>query len=184
MISLNLLSPEQKKGLRARMIYALIERLCIILVVATLLSTIAVLQIRIQLIKDLHTVQDRQLLTANYVRANKDISQLNEQIARIEKLQKLAISPSALLLDLTERTPPGVTIAGLDFDATSGSMRMSGTAAMREDLLAFEANLKESPFVKKLDSPISNLFEKADISYTFDILLDTDALHAPFEPKP
>lgn len=184
MIALNLLSPQQKKALRSRMIYALIERVSIVGVTATLLATIAVLQIRIELIKNLQSVQARQLLTANYMRANKDIAGLNAQIARVETLQKLAISPGSLLLDITGRTPPGVGIANLDFDVASGSMRIAGTAAQREDLLAFEEALKKSPFVKKLTSPISNLFEKTDISFSFDIALETAALHAAYEPTP
>ena len=63
-------------------------------------------------------------------------------------------------------------------------MRVNGVAARREDLLAFETAMKQSPYVKSLESPISNLFQRTDISFHFDIVLNTVGMHAPFEPAP
>ena len=184
MITLNLLSPAQKDALRARVIYAMIERLMLVLVAVMLLSSILLILIKIALTQNLAGVQARQVLTADYAKANSDIRLLNQQVTRVEALQKLAISPSSLLRDLATRTPPGIVVVGLDFDTATVSMRLNGVAARREDLLAFEAAMKQSPFVKSLDSPISNLFQKTNINFQFKILLNTDALHAPFEPKP
>src|SRR5512147_203981 len=110
MIALNLLSPEQKEALRSRVVYAMIERLMIALVSSLLTASIALLLIKIELTQNLSQVQTRQILSSEYVTVNNDIRQLNQQIGRVESLQKLAVSPSSVLRDVAERTPPGVKI--------------------------------------------------------------------------
>lgn len=184
MITLNLLSPAQKEALRSRVIFAMIERLMIVLVCVLMTCSVLLLFIKLQLTQNLEGVQLRQVLTSDYAKANSDIRQLNQQLTRVDALQKLELSPSSLLRDLAERTPPGVTVQALDFDVKSASMRLGGVAAHREDLLAFETAMKQSPFVKSLDSPISNLFQKTGINFHFDIVLNVAALSAPLAPKP
>lgn len=184
MITLNLLSPAQKEALRSRVFFSLLERLMIVALAAVLLGSILLLAIKVELTKNLQGVQARQVLTADYAKANSDIKLLNQQFGRFDALQKLAYSPSSLLRDIAARTPDGIQVTGITFDITSSSMRINGTAARREDLLAYETSMKASPFVKDLTSPISNLFEKTDITFYFDIVLNVDALHAPFEPAP
>jgi len=184
MIALNLLSPNQKAALRARVVYAMIERLMIAFVSSILIASIMLLLIKIELTKNLSQVQTRQILSAEYVTVNNDIRQLNQQIARVETLQKMAVSPSELLRDVAARTPPGVRVTGLDFDVKTKSMRLNGTAAGRDDLLAYEESVRTSPFVKSLQSPISNLFQKTDINFQFMIVLDVEAMKKVYETAP
>ncbi|MEK7546235.1 MAG: hypothetical protein AAB554_04135 [Patescibacteria group bacterium] len=184
MIFLNLLSSGQKEALRARVVYAMIERLMIASVGSLLVAAIALLLIKIELTKSLSQVQTRQILSSEYVTVNNDIRQLNQQIVRIEALQMMAVSPSELLRDVAARTPSGVRVTGMDFDVKSQSMRLNGTAVGREALLAYEEAMRASPFVKSLQSPISNLFQKADINFQFMIVLDVDAMKKSYGPSP
>jgi Tfp pilus assembly protein PilN len=184
MIALNLLSPGQKEALRARVIYAMIERLMIALVSSVLAPSILLLLIKIELTKGLGEVQTRQILSSEYVTVNNDIRQLNQQVGRVEALQRMAVSPSELLRDVATRTPPGVQVTGMDFDVKSRAMRLSGTAVDRDALLAYEEAFRASPFVETLQSPISNLFQKTDIAFQFTIVLDVDAMKKVYEAAP
>lgn len=184
MIALNLLSPAQKEALRARVIYAMIERLMIAFVSSMLLSSILLLYIKIELTKNLGEVQTRQILSSEYVTVNSEIRALNLQIGRVETLQKMAISPAAVLQDVASRTPRGVRVTGMDFDVKSSSMRLSGTAADRDALLAYEEAMRAAPYVKSLQSPISNLFQKTDINFQFMVVLDVEAMKKAYEPAP
>ena len=184
MIALNLLSPEQKAALRARVTYAMIERLMIAFVSSMLIASIVILLVKIELTKNLDQVETRQILSSEYVTVNNDIRQLNQQIGRVEALQKMAVSPSALLRDIAVRTPNGVRVTGMDFDIKSQSMRLNGTAKDRDSLLAYETAVRASPFVKSLQSPISNLFQKADINFQFMIVLNVDAMKKVYEAAP
>lgn len=184
MIGLNLLSPAQKNALHAHVLYAMIERLMVSLVISVLIGTLALLAIRVQLSKNLNEIETRQILSSEYVTVNDDVRALNQQIGRVETLQRLPVSLSALLLEIAERTPKGVSIAGIDVDLSNGQMRLAGIAAKREHLLAYEEALKGSPFVKKLDSPISNLFQKTDVNFQFLISLQIEEMKKKFEPTP
>lgn len=176
MIRLNLLSPAQKAALRTRVLYALIERLMISLVSFALLSGFLLAFVKFQLADNLKEIQSRQILTAEYVTVNDSVRALDQQLGRVEALQKLAISPSTLIHDIAERTPPGVAVTALSFDVAGGKMDLNGVAVTREALLAYESALRQSPFIAQLDSPISNLFRKTDANFQFAIRLNVEAL--------
>lgn len=182
MIALNLLSPIQKEALRNRVLFAMIERLMIFLTVAVLLLGIFLLMLRIRLTRTLGDVQSRQLLSTEYVSVNGEIRRLNEVITRIERVQREVTPASTLVIDVVGRVPPGVSIGNLAFETRTQSLRLNGQAANREALLTFEERLRASPYVKTLESPISNLFEKADINFTFQAVLDVEALKKTIEP--
>lgn len=184
MIALNLLSPEQKSALRSRIVYSMIERLMTAAVVAVAVSAVLLQVVRMGLERALAQVQARQLLSSQYVSVNDDVRKLNSSLGRIETLQKMAVSPSSLLQEVARLTPEGVAVTGLDVDVRAGTLRLLGIAARREDLLAYEAALRSSPFVTALDSPISNLFLKADISFELRITLNAETLKRAYEPAP
>ena len=141
-----------------------------------LLSSLALLLIRIRLIDVLDDVQGRQILSAEYTTTNKDVTRLNTRISRIDALQNLQISPTALLFDFARSSTPAIVITSLEFDIATESLRINGKAEERDALIAFEQALKDSPYVKSVESPISNLFKKTDISFQLRILLNVAAL--------
>ena len=184
MIGLNLLSSAQKRALRLRVLYALIERLMLALLFTVLFASIMLMLVRVRLSKNLAAIQGRQILSAEYVSVNENVRALDQQVARVEALQRMAVSPSSLLLDIAARTPPGIAIASLSFDVAGAKLDMHGIAARREDLLAYEEALKQSPLVKQLESPISNLFRKTDVNFQFAIQLNAEEMKKAYAPAP
>lgn len=182
MIALNLLSPIQKDALRARIIYAMIERFMIMLVMSMLIASIILLLVKIRLTQNLSQVVARQILSTEYVTVNRDIKELNRLIGRVEAIQGQFISPSLLIRDFASRTPNGIMITGFDAELRTRSLRIAGIALERADLLAFEAALKESSFVDRIESPISNLFQKRSVNFQVQAILDMAALRKPLEP--
>ena len=49
---------------------------------------------------------------------------------------------------------------------------------------SYEEAMRASPFVKSLQSPISNLFQKTDINFQFMIVLNVDAMRKVYETAP
>lgn len=183
MIELNLLSPTQKEALRARVLYAMIERLMVFLTIETLLAGVILLGVRIRLLQTLETVVSRQILSTEYVSANNEIRTVNETVGRIEAVQALAVPASTLLSDVVGRTPGGIIVTGLDFETRTNALRIAGVAETREKLLAYEASLRSSPYVKTLESPISNLLKKRDVNFQFQAVLNSDALRRTLDPE-
>lgn len=183
MIDLNLLSPDRREALNARILYANIERTMIVLVIVTFLTALLLVAIKTRMLHRLNDIESRQLLSTEYVAVNKEIKQLNASINSIEKLQKRAAPASILIEDIVRRTPPGILISELDFETQTRSMRINGFASTRDSLLSYESNLLDSPFIEKLDSPISNLFLKTDLDFRFQAVLNIDRLRQELEPK-
>jgi Tfp pilus assembly protein PilN len=190
MIHLNLLSSNQKEALRARILFAMMERLMIILVSFTLLTLTALFAIKIRLTTTLSDVQGRQVLGQEYVSTNNETRKLNDAGARIERVQKAFLPNSAILTDFIKRAPAGVSITTMNYEIRTKALRVNGLAATREDLLAYEAALRGSPYVAKLESPVSNLLRKKDASFLFNAVLKVEPAYAVLDeplkeaPKP
>lgn len=184
MITLNLLSPHHKSALRARIIYAMIERLMIIFVVATLTVTISLLVIKGALTRNLSSALSRQILSTEYASTNSETKRLNLAIGRIELLQQAVMPISALNEDIIGRTIAGVALSRIDYDVKSSTLRLDGDSDTRDHLLAYEEALRASPYVKSVESPISNLFQKADIHFSIQVQVDAAAVKKALEPQP
>lgn len=181
-LDLNLLSRPMKKALYARVVFSLLERFMISVIVLTLVLTILVLGAEDRFAKNLAAIQSRQLLSTEYVSVNQDIRKLNETIRVIERFQKEVVPASILLEDVMRRTPEGVLISTFTFDAASRSLRLAGHAELRRQLLDYEAALLISPYLEKVESPISNLLQPRDIAFQMNAVVDLDALKKNLEP--
>lgn len=181
MIDLNLLSPSRQSLIKARIFFSLIERFMVSLVFAALLLTIMLLGMKIRLSDNLSSIRSRQVLATEYVTVNKEINELNRSVARIEMLQKEVVPSSLLLEDIASRAPEGVHLSFINFEIATLSVKISGHSNTRENLLLFEGALLESPYLTELDSPISNLFEKTDLRFSFNAILDLDTLKSEID---
>ncbi len=180
MINLNLLSPMQKEHLKIRVLYSMIERAMILLTAMILIVTIGLNAVKIKLTEVLSGIAERQILSSEYVSANNDIKNLNAGIARVEKVEKSFVPASIFFEDVIRRAPQGVTLSSASFETVTHSIIVSGFADTRDGLLSFESNLRGSPYVDKLDSQLSNLLQRRDISFTLRAVLATDKLIAAF----
>lgn len=184
MITLNLLSPEKKAALAARIIYAMIERLMITLVISSLCVTIALLFVKAQLTWNLSNTQSRQILTNEYAATNSDTKRLNAAAAKLDAIERAVTPVPPLIEDVASRTKAGIRIERFDYDVASKTLRLTGVADTRADLLAYQEALRGSPYVKKADLPISELFDKTDLHFTIQAEIDGEALKKTVEPKP
>jgi Tfp pilus assembly protein PilN len=182
MNNLNLMSETQKDALYSRVVYAMIERLLIFLAAVILIASVALLFVEVRLNQNLSLTLARQTLSAEYRSINKRVGELNDLITRIEATQKKIYPASTVLIDVAGRTPAGVTVTAMDFETKTNSMRLSGVADTRASLLKFEEALKQSPFIKTLESPISNLFQKSNIVFRFQAVLNVEPIKKVLEP--
>ncbi len=183
MISLNLLAPAQKEALLARVRHAVLERLMISLIAMTLASGALTYLVKIQMKKNLADVLSRQLLSSQYAAINERTRQQNDAIVRIEALEKMAYPVSTVVEALAAGAPNGIIVTSFNLNAKTGALQIGGSAVDRKALLAYEGIFRGSPYVKSFDSPISNLFQKTDISFRFEAVVDGNAVRATLQPQ-
>jgi hypothetical protein len=184
MISLNLLSPKQKETLKVRVLTALIERSLISLFAVALSLAVILLLIRIELTQELTRIQSQETLSSQYAAVNNKIRTINGAVARLDRVQQGFVPISRLYADIIGRMPIGVTLDGIKVDMGTKIADIQGNAALREDLIAFEAALKDSPFVAGVESPIANLFSRKELSFRLTLTIKPEAIRALLDENP
>lgn len=99
--------------------------------------------------------------------------QLNHLAARYNNFRKNNISFSDVFLALQKIIPSGSRLEVFFLDGAARKVIISGLAQSRDDVLMFEERLKKSDVFEKLDSPLSNLLERVNVSFNFTFYVKT-----------
>jgi len=100
-----------------------------------------------------------------------DIKDFNDTLVEFEKAGMADLSRSDILKDIVARSPFSIKYRTLVYDAKERHVTINGEALARKDLLGFIEKLKESTFVERVDSPISNLLEERNVIFSLTIFL-------------
>ncbi len=97
---------------------------------------------------------------------NDATNELNATIASVSVIQANYIQWTSFFVTFADLVPPGIRINSLNIDTDDLSATLSGTATTRETYQAFLAALETSTLFTSVNSPISNLIQKENISFT------------------
>lgn len=155
MYDLNLLDIEKKKNLNdlmvARTIIVSLSRIitvCLITVASIIVSG-AYLDIRIKEVSD--NLRTTQLVTSSGKTLPIDelTKKLNIQLDTLSPLVQY-VPFDALLIDIADHTPSGVTISSLGFSVKTNDIAISAIAKQRNDIPLFESKIKELPYLQNV----------------------------------
>ncbi|MBI5798918.1 MAG: pilus assembly protein PilM [Candidatus Yonathbacteria bacterium] len=113
-----------------------------------------------------------------------EIAEKEKQISDINAITEtgaalLAQTPmwSAVLAELTLRTPDGIAISMFSAPSFSGKMFLNGTAKNRATLNDYKKVLQDSPMLSEVELPLTNLEQEAGIPFSVSFRLkDPSAL--------
>jgi len=177
MLTLNLVSREQKREIKLRHIYGLVKKINLALIIITIIIAIILLVAKIILqIKFNEIVEQTSLVTRNNQGYNNKVRAINDKLAFIERIQADFIPWSSLIKNLTELTPADINFSYLKFNYADKTIKIKGLAGQRNGLLNFKAKLEASPNFKEIDLPIKNLLEKENIDFEINAKLDLSNL--------
>lgn len=133
-------------------------------------------------VKDQVVVQEKRVQALSEERAVSGFTDLSERIRafseRATNLQELRTVPSASEAVRAVLGVPhqGITLHSFTLGALkqgeAGRMSVSGTAATRESLRAFDGELSKLPFVTATDLPLSAYAKESDIGFSITLTLD------------
>ena len=177
MLTLNLLSRDLKKQTELNRIYKLVKKISNILLVTAFMVVIMLVTAKYILQYYYKQVTDYNILVAendqNYnIKANKINSQLNV----VTNIQKNFIGWSYLIKDLINETPTGITFSNIAMAKDRGTIKITGRADSRDNLLTFEQNLKDSKIYSNINLPIKNILQKENINFEIKANLNLDEL--------
>jgi Tfp pilus assembly protein PilN len=116
-------------------------------------------------------------------RAETALGDLVKELRVLRDLEKPQYDPSDIVRRIVEVLPKNarlttITVTLESFEATAKKgetprqkIFVSGNAATRSDVLAFEHALKALPFAASVESPIENILKPVDTTFSFTIFL-------------
>lgn len=177
MITLNLVSAEQKKEIKLRHIYGFIKKVNLTLIIIAIVIAIVLLTAKTILQSKFNSiVEQTTLVTKTNQGYNNNVREINDKLNFISKIQDDFIPWSGLLVSLAEITPNGINLSYLKLNAADRTIKIKGKALRRESLLNFKDRLEKMPFLLKIEFPIKNILEKENINFEINSALDLSKL--------
>ncbi len=165
-LQLNLLAPEKKKRFLKLVRYIFIKELLEFTV-----FTIAILAI-FNLLGLLVLSQTLTDLAQSTLLVNHQQSRVEQEVVRINSLSKHIVTSGQeyttflpKLTELTTAIPATITLRAIDINRTTNSFTLAGVADSRQALLDFKNILSTVSWVDTTSAPISQLFQKENISF-------------------
>ncbi len=171
MQQLNILSPRHKEIIKQIKLFHVFKNTAFI-IVSIMLIVGVVFYFGMLLLQNYQKSLEEQIDKELTIRAESQVAstedaiqELNAQLATAQQIDEKYISWPHTLQAVTAIIPDGIQLDALQLNAGTRSMRMSGTAALRENLLALQAALEESGLFSNISAPISNLTQKENINF-------------------
>ena len=176
MSTLNLLPEHQKNRLARERTFLIAHTVIGAILVAVTVSAMVLTVARISLITEYNKIKhDTTLVNVEHLSLENNIDDLNRKINTASKVQENFSKWSEILLSLGVIVPNGVELNYLYLSRAAKTFRLNGHAQNRDALLAAKAAFTDSPYVAKLEAPLSNLLEKSNIEFRFTGELSAEA---------
>ena len=174
MLTLNLVSAEQKKEIKLRHLYGFIKKISLTLVVIAIIIAIILLVAKIVLqLKFNNIVEQTTLVTKNNQGYNSKVREINGKLGFIAKIQDEYIPWSNLIKKLAAITPADINFSYLKLDAQDKTISLKGKAKFRDSLLDFKDEMAANPVFQDIGFPIKNILEKENIDFEINAKLDS-----------
>jgi Tfp pilus assembly protein PilN len=168
-VTLNLLPPANKTALRTGFIFAYAQSMLVLVLAVIALVAGTLLAVRAQVLS-VHADYAARATgpSREYDTLVSETKAVNTYLKRLESLRVSSVQWSSVLRAITETVPTGVRLTGIRANA-SGLISVSGVAETRDDVLAMREQLEDSPMFEKVQSPLSNILERRDVKFDFEM---------------
>ena len=95
----------------------------------------------------------------------------NKKIEMLEQVKNQNFAWDQLLGELASLTPENVALIELTASSQSKQANLTGFARRREDLIAFQEELKNSGLFANLESPLENYLERENFEFQLKDIL-------------
>ncbi|MFA6427249.1 MAG: PilN domain-containing protein [Candidatus Magasanikbacteria bacterium] len=177
-LRLNLLSPQKKSYLTQMTHFQFIKNICEILLIIASLIGIALLGSQLILQTYFGNLMESIVQIDNqHTEEIRTIIQINKALDHTREIQKEFVVWTPKLEKITSAIPEGITIYSQSISYPDKMLTLTGLASTRDNLITFHENLKKIPFVQGVNTPLSELTQPENISFTITAsLVNQDSL--------
>lgn len=170
MLTINLISNEQKKEIKMKRLYESIKKIFCVSIVLTCLTAIMFLASKLILQNEyVNAVMQTSIIARNSRGFDNKISGINHQINTASSIQDNYKIWSPLIKDIAEITPADITLSLLSIGADGKAVQLKGTAKYRESLLEFKQKLENSGNYEDINLPLQNILQKENINFDITV---------------
>lgn len=179
MITINLISPEQKQNLQRQKAYSAISRSVAIIFVYTAVISGLLLGSKYYLEQSLENIlaEHAQEIT-NVQQLALSVKKINAKISAVSNIQKESYRFSPMLVKLAQLTPETIALNNVSLFKQEGVLELKGLAKTRNDLINFQKILEGSGLFKKIDLPLEALISKDNNSFDIKASLNLNYVAA------
>lgn len=177
MITINLLSPDQKRELKIKKIYIAVKELVMLILLFTSIIAIMLIISRYVLEQQLaNLIKSNVNASQAGGQINKQITALNKKINIIGQIQQNSKKWSSFFSQLATATPTGIAYNFLKIDSQGKTVELQGIAKNRQDLLKLQKNLTESGLSNQVDLPLSSLLSRENNNFNLQFKVNLDQI--------
>ena len=104
-------------------------------------------------------------ISSKYTSKSREIADINKLIKRVNTAQQKYYKITPTIMDMASSEPEGITLNSLNISYSKKTVALSGTASTREAFLNFQEILNNNPLFVHVESPVSDLTKKENISF-------------------
>lgn len=170
---INLLPPSAKEKLYQDLLARQLNHLGFIVVVILLggavfiFNTFVFLKIQTSSLKQTLNVETINTDTQKSQTLEEDTKNLNNLLLKNQGFRRGSQSSLEIFREIEKVIPAGAKLTVFSWTEAAGKIVLSGRAQTRDDVLALEKRLKDSPFFEKIESPLANFLEKNNVNFNF-----------------
>lgn len=111
-----------------------------------------------------------------YYTYNQDVKNINDLVKNINLANQNFVPMIPKIKDLINSLPDDIKINSVQIDREAQTLGISGTALTRSALLEYQEVLGQIPWITKVETPASQLFQKENINFEFKAALKSLSL--------
>ena len=179
MITLNLISPIQRKEIKLIRLYFSLKSIIIILLIFTIFLGGLVVGAKIILSKNYQKLtQELSYVVGAKNKYAPEIREINNYLNVLEEIQDEYTPTSEILIYLGQILPADLWLNDLSLNKASSEIKMRGFAKTRTDLLNLQNALKESGAFSEINIPISAILQKDNPEFFVTAKIDLKKIPA------
>lgn len=164
--TLNLLPNEKKNSLERIVRFVFVRDILEIIILAYTLLAIVLVWSWIVLQEDFNSLSESAVsVNKAYSRQNQDIRIINTAVKSVNNASIGYLPLSPKIDEIMNKLPNNIKLSAINIDRKTNSFTLSGTALTRADLIIYQQNLRQIPWLEKTDTPTSQLFQKENINF-------------------
>ena len=166
MIILNLISPEQKKLLKIKLLYQLLENFLGVLVIYSIILAIILIPINQSIDNiNLEITQKKQEVKLKNQAITEKVQDLNKQIEILSIINNEFFNWSNYLINLSNLVPADISLNEISNTLENREIIIRGYSKNRDSLINFKDNLQNSLLFKEVQIPLSNFLTAEEITF-------------------